>query len=223
MKSDKNTTAEKRTSFWTTLPGIFTGSAGLITAVGGLVAVLHSVGLIGTPADQPSSPPPPAPSTGSKCNEPWKWDVDLRSCVRTVTVPPKSFSILLEKATDKLDGRIDFYLNRERLEDKGGKAVYREARGKLQVVIPVMLGTRMIGAQREVIYSTNEGAICKVLSLPETTGHLKRMRVRYSLQLGSDCGSTGRFCRAGIQPGASAKRAAVRIEALTVMIGKNCN
>jgi hypothetical protein len=36
-----------RKSFWTGLPGILTGSAALITAVGGLVAVLIQVGAIG--------------------------------------------------------------------------------------------------------------------------------------------------------------------------------
>jgi len=33
-------------SFWTTLPGILTGAAGVISAIGGLLLVLHSIGAI---------------------------------------------------------------------------------------------------------------------------------------------------------------------------------
>ena len=51
-KSDKNTESEKA-SFWATLPGILTGIAALITAVGGLLAILYNTGVIG------NKPPPP--------------------------------------------------------------------------------------------------------------------------------------------------------------------
>lgn len=36
-----------KTSFWTTLPGILTGIAALITATGGIIAVLYQIGVIG--------------------------------------------------------------------------------------------------------------------------------------------------------------------------------
>ncbi len=42
-------------SFWTTGPGILTGVAALITAIGGLIAALHSAGLLGS-----GTTPPPA-------------------------------------------------------------------------------------------------------------------------------------------------------------------
>ena len=38
--------SEKK-SFWTTLPGILTGITGVITATGGLLVILHQVGVIG--------------------------------------------------------------------------------------------------------------------------------------------------------------------------------
>ena len=31
-------------SFWTTIPGILTGIAGVVTATGGFVGILHTVG-----------------------------------------------------------------------------------------------------------------------------------------------------------------------------------
>ncbi|MBU0960767.1 MAG: hypothetical protein KKH60_04510 [Proteobacteria bacterium] len=34
-------------SFWTTLPGILSGIAGVITAIGGLLAILYSIGVLG--------------------------------------------------------------------------------------------------------------------------------------------------------------------------------
>ena len=62
-----------------------------------------------------------------------------------------------------------------------------EARGKLHVVVSVMDGKILAGSHREVIYTAPEGmAICKV-DLPETTGHLKRMRVSNVLQFIDNC------------------------------------
>jgi hypothetical protein len=46
--------SDQPTSFWTTLPGILTGLAGLIAAVSGLITVLFTVGFLGsTPAKTP--------------------------------------------------------------------------------------------------------------------------------------------------------------------------
>lgn len=44
-------------SFWSTLPGILTGCAALITAVGGLIGALAAAGMIGPDADVPTSVP----------------------------------------------------------------------------------------------------------------------------------------------------------------------
>ena len=43
-------------SFWTTLPGILSGTAGVITAVGGLLAVLVSAGVLRFGADPTTAP-----------------------------------------------------------------------------------------------------------------------------------------------------------------------
>jgi hypothetical protein len=43
----------KKQSFWTTVPGILTGLAAVITAVGGLLVVLSQTGLLGGPAGAP--------------------------------------------------------------------------------------------------------------------------------------------------------------------------
>lgn len=39
---------EKKSSWWTTLPGILTGIAGLITAIGGLLLILYEINMIGS-------------------------------------------------------------------------------------------------------------------------------------------------------------------------------
>ncbi len=40
-------------SFWTTVPGIITATATLITAIGGFVVVLHQVGVFGSKSESP--------------------------------------------------------------------------------------------------------------------------------------------------------------------------
>jgi hypothetical protein len=56
-------------SFWTTLPGILTGIAAVITATGGVVATLYQVGAIGEKEQVESnilpSPIPERPACGS--------------------------------------------------------------------------------------------------------------------------------------------------------------
>jgi hypothetical protein len=47
-------------SFWTTLPGILTGVAAVITAVDGLIGGLYAAGIIG---NEPNSPTPEPPVT----------------------------------------------------------------------------------------------------------------------------------------------------------------
>ncbi|MCI0563537.1 MAG: hypothetical protein MN733_34105 [Nitrososphaera sp.] len=56
-------------SFWTTLPGILTGLAAVITAIGGIIAILYQAGVIGpkqnTPAKLFNAPIPEQPACGS--------------------------------------------------------------------------------------------------------------------------------------------------------------
>jgi len=51
---------DKKQSFWTTLPGILTGCAGLITAITGLIGACYASGLLAGPT--PTTPPPTAVS-----------------------------------------------------------------------------------------------------------------------------------------------------------------
>jgi len=50
-----------RGSFWTTLPGIFTGAAAVITAIVGLIGALNSLGWIGSRDSRPTAPAAVAP------------------------------------------------------------------------------------------------------------------------------------------------------------------
>jgi len=176
----------------------------------------------GQPTEPPVEPQPSEPSAEQKCVEPWAWDSDFQSCTRVLTIPAKTFSILLDRTISSVNGRIDFYANTERLPgaDSAGRAMYNEHNGALQVVIPIMYGDTMVGDEREVIFSTNEGVICKVADLPETTGWLKKMKVGYSLALTPDCTGGKDFCQAVVMD--EGHRARVIINELTVTIGKNC-
>jgi len=163
------------------------------------------------------------PVTTPKCSSPWEWDVDSDRCVRKVTIPPKTFSVKVKSTISKVEGRIDFYTNRERLPGTNnmGQAIYKENKGALQVAIPIMNGNTMVGVHYEVIYSTNEGAICKVSSLPETTGWLKKMKIAYSLRLDADCNNPGNFCQAKLVQ--SGRRVHITTKELTLTIAKDCH
>jgi len=172
------------------------------------------------PGNPSSSEPSPA---AARCSDPWEWSHDLQSCVRAVTVPSKAFSIgPLQRVVDASVGRIDFYANVERLPGTNiaGGAIYRENDGVLQVVIPVMAGSTMVGEAREIIFSTREGRICRVSSLPEATGWLRKMRVSYSLSLETDCRRGGRLCQASLVE--SGRRVRVALAELRVTIGPDC-
>ena len=67
--------SEKK-SFWTTLPGILTGVAGIITATGGLLVVFYQIGVIG-PEPEPSPEPRPEPGLTSE-PEPRKQPTEFR-------------------------------------------------------------------------------------------------------------------------------------------------
>ena len=60
---------DARSSWWETVPGILTATAGAITAIGGLLLALNQIGLIG--GDTPGSAQAPAvsPSTGQAASE----------------------------------------------------------------------------------------------------------------------------------------------------------
>ncbi len=132
------------------------------------------------------------------CQAGWNWDDDRISCVRKLTIPAKSFTIKTDRAIVAIDGRIDFYLNTERQPGTNaqGQAMYKAAPGSVQVVIPIMHETTMIGDMREVIFHTSEGNICSIDALPESTDWMKKMRVSYNIRLNS-CGD---LCRTSLSP-----------------------
>ena len=53
---------KQRKTFWETVPGILTGIAGVFTAVGGLITVLLTVGIL-SPAPEPTPTSTPVPLT----------------------------------------------------------------------------------------------------------------------------------------------------------------
>jgi len=172
-----------------------------------------------TPTFEKSSPIKPKPKP--KCSVPWEWDTSMRTCVKKVTISRKNYAVPLDRPITKVDGRIDFYLNTQRLEGTDGKgsAMYKASRGAIQVVVPIMQGNTMVGDMREVIYSTSEGGICNISGLTETTGWMKTMRVSYIILL-PDCGQVDNTCHARLD--SSRKRVQIGMEPLTVTISKSC-
>jgi hypothetical protein len=72
-------------SFWTTLPGILTGVAAVITAVGGLIGGLYAAGLIG---DAPEGPDDPTPEVTVVTRTPTDTPVtQVAGCVVTIANP----------------------------------------------------------------------------------------------------------------------------------------
>ncbi|MEO0345525.1 MAG: hypothetical protein AAF229_04620 [Pseudomonadota bacterium] len=148
-----------------------------------------------TEDDQPYVPPEPEVPA---CPGNFKWQAKTSRCERKESIAAKTFSIRLSERVSSVAGRIDFYLNQERRPgaDAQGYAMYTNRRGAVQVVIPVMLGNREVGnGFRTVIFSAPDGGICSIDRLPETTGHLQRMRVAYSVQL-ADCAGSNTSCSA---------------------------
>lgn len=83
-------------NFWTTMPGILTAVAALITAIGGVVAILVQVGVIGKADKNPAAPPATSQeqvvtisgsgtSTGVAAGKPWK-DVEAVITAKDGTV-----------------------------------------------------------------------------------------------------------------------------------------
>ncbi len=66
MKKKINRTSGDKPSFWTTLPGILTAIAAVITAVGGLLAALHTAGLIGAATPAPAVVANPVPNVAAQ-------------------------------------------------------------------------------------------------------------------------------------------------------------
>ncbi len=89
-------------SFWSSFQGILTALAGVITAVGSLLGVLYSVGIIGQHQNgQPPSDPPPAVETPA---EP-ELGVPGESITRLRDLP----AILSEDKVDAMLATHDFY------------------------------------------------------------------------------------------------------------------
>lgn len=53
---------QNKPNFWTTLPGILTGVAAVVTAIGGLILALHPSGSHASPQDKPAAQTEPAPA-----------------------------------------------------------------------------------------------------------------------------------------------------------------
>ena len=182
--------------YWRNLGAAFVGLAAIVSAGVALYDVMrektpvsHTPPSVNAKDNERAKDQSDAPS----CKTGWNWENDLASCVRKITIPPKSFAVKTDRPVVAIDGRIDFYLNQERRPgtDATGKAIYKAAPGSVQVVIPIMQGTTMIGDMREVIFHTSEGIICSIDSLPESTGWMKTMHVSYNVRLDS-CGD---LCR----------------------------
>jgi hypothetical protein len=91
--------AQNKPSFWTTLPGILTGVAALITAVGGLLVAVHygvkSESTDGTPQHN-VIPGTNSAREGSKANQPGEARDGLRSPPPPPIDPHKAIVILKE-------------------------------------------------------------------------------------------------------------------------------
>jgi hypothetical protein len=74
------TGTERTLSFWRTLPGVLTALATVVTAIGGLLAILFQLGLIANTSDPPSSPaaaqsrvvPATTATTGTTTGKGWQ-------------------------------------------------------------------------------------------------------------------------------------------------------
>jgi len=201
------TEEQKNIGWWAAIPGTLKALVGCITAISGLILTLHQTGITIEKFKE------------LKCNAPWKWDAGINSCIKEVTLAKKNYTVALDRPIKEIDGRIDFYLNTNRLEDVTGRAEYKDSRGSIQIVIPIMQGNTMIGDMREVIYSTSEGAICNISGLTEPTGWIKKMKVRYMVLL-PDCEQVDKTCHARLD--SSQKRVQIGMEPLTVTISKSC-
>ncbi|MEO0505125.1 MAG: hypothetical protein AAF090_03165 [Bacteroidota bacterium] len=177
--------------------------SGLLVTVGGGFILHHvtqpepTTPVKREPIIPPSSKEKEKKEEPSKCSGTWKWNASTQRCEKQIVIPAKTFTIPLDEKISKVGGRIDFYMNRERLPgmDSQGKAMYRYPQGVLQVVVPVMKGNRMVGSLYEVIYRVKDGYFCEVKGLPETTGWFKKMQVAYSVRLDTDCNKSNSKCQ----------------------------
>ncbi|WP_282132776.1 hypothetical protein [Cellulophaga baltica] len=156
-----------------------------------------------------------------KYGEGWTWNEQKQQCEKIIDLESRTFSVPLSEKITSLEGRMDFYLNKERLVDidAEGRAMYENNVGVLQVVISIMKGKKMVGSFRERILDANDGSICTIRSLPKTTGWLKKMQVSYSLQLKNDCNKLRDPCSSSITD--HGKRVYLKIQKLTLVIVKD--
>jgi hypothetical protein len=61
-------------SFWTTLPGCLTGIAAVITAIGGILTILYTVGLLKLPENSLPETPTPVSAPGLSFTGTWQGD-----------------------------------------------------------------------------------------------------------------------------------------------------
>ncbi|MGA9522148.1 MAG: hypothetical protein WBV82_11820 [Myxococcaceae bacterium] len=115
MPDDKSSDA-RPTSWWTTLPGLLTATAAVLTAVTGLLIGLSQVGLLGTSEPdapqaphsaelEPASPPPAEPGIGgaSETGGGWAVDVPTGESIRSGEV---EYVVLGAQVRPETDGHV---------------------------------------------------------------------------------------------------------------------
>lgn len=102
-------------SFWTTVPGILTGIAAIITAIGGLIIALNMGGII-TPT--PTLTPTPTPTPTSIIDT-----MDSTSGWETYIDDESGSSINIKSITGRTGNAIEIFYN---LKEGGEVAIYKE-------------------------------------------------------------------------------------------------
>ncbi len=85
MKKKTNKIVDDKPSFWTTLPGVLTAVATILTSIGGLIVALHTVGVIGDETKRPptnvSSRAPTTFGQTSETNPPMSVEATATGCL----------------------------------------------------------------------------------------------------------------------------------------------
>lgn len=94
-------------SWWTTLPGVLTGAAAVLSAVTGLIVAIHQLGLFSGAPTPPAAAPAPAPPAATAAPAPappplagrtFKVDGNDEIIVRQVAIAPGRVEFALEVA-----------------------------------------------------------------------------------------------------------------------------
>lgn len=214
----------EKKSIWPYVGATLTGVASLITA-GIAVYQLTNNASENTDSAQDRTTATETQQTAAeeeKCASPWVYDDNREICVKRKTIGPKTISIPLDQTASAVSGRIDIYFNQERRPgaNSQGQAIYQPNPGAVQFVIPVMAGSRQIGDFREVVYKSQSGEkLCEIENAPETTGHLKAMRVSYSVLL-EECSSSAICGSVALRD--SGRRIKIETTPLDLIVSPDC-